>query len=418
MMDAIDRLFLERAVALAERGMFSVTANPRVGCIIVKDGRVLGRGAHLRAGEGHAEVNAIADARSEVRGATVYVSLEPCSYTGRTPACTSALINAGVKRVVGAMADPNPQVAGVGYDLLEQSGMQVERVELASAARLNYGHLCRMRTGLPYVRIKIAQSLDGRTAMASGESKWITSAAARADVQYWRARSGAVVTGIGTVAADDPALNVRDLRFALPMETTAAETQPQFRQPLRVVVDSSLRIGADSQILNDSSATLVAHARAGVARAGVARAGVARATTAKVDPAAAKLINSGVEVCDCSGTSTGSTSAPETGRVDLHLLLRKLGELGCNEVLIEAGPTLVGAFLSAGLWDELLVYTAPKFLGSNAQPTALLPLHNMSEAIEAKIAAVDLLGADMRTRLVRPDTDLAKLDVVPLGYPE
>ena len=204
--EQIDALFLRQAIKLAEAGMFSVTANPRVGCIIVRDGAVLGRGAHLRAGDAHAEALAIDDAGGDVRGATVYVSLEPCAIVGRTPACASTLIEMGVARVVCPAEDPHPQVAGRGFAMLVEAGVEVVQRAMPAARRLNYAHERLMRRGWPYVRIKVAQSLDGRTAMADGTSKWITSADARADVQYWRARSGAIITGIGTLLADDPVL--------------------------------------------------------------------------------------------------------------------------------------------------------------------------------------------------------------------
>ncbi len=372
--DNADRLFLTRAIELAEMGMFSVTANPRVGCVLVNNGRIVGRGYHQRAGDAHAEVNALRDARNNhagdnVSGATAYVSLEPCSHAGRTSACTAALIDAGVVRVVVAMLDPHPKVAGEGVKQLRAAGIEVdvladEEAGLNEAERLNYGHRKRMLTQRPYVRIKVAQSLDGRTAMASGESKWITGPIARRDVQYWRARSGAVVTGAGTVVADNPSLGVRE-----PLLAAAINGEQVLRQPLRVVLDSKRRAPADSTIFNDGEATLW-------------------------------------------------IDAPNTdSRPDIDAVLADLAERGCNEVLVEAGGSLVGEFLRLDLWDELLIYTAPKFLGSDARPTADLHLTTMSQAIEAKIACVDQLGADTRTRLVRPDRNLETLDLVPLGLP-
>jgi len=373
MLDAADRLFLQRAIEVAERGMFSVTANPRVGCLLVKNSVLLGSGAHLRGGQGHAEVNALADAgqrytAADIAGATAYVSLEPCCHAGRTPACTAALIDAGVSRVVVARLDPHPKVAGEGVALLRAAGIAVEVEEVAAAERLVYGHVTNMLHNRPYIRIKIAQSLDGRTAMASGESKWITGERARRDVQYWRARSCAVITGAGTVVADDPALTVRSQRFA-------SAVHDGIRQPLRVVLDSQRRVPRDAQVFTDGQPTLLASA------------------------------------AEFPGGGPG-------GRVDIGNLLAQLGQQGCNEVLVEAGAELVGAFLQLDLWDELLVYSAPKVLGSDARPMAGLTLVSMSEAVEAKIASVDLVGTDVRTRLVRQSRNLEHVDRVPLGYPD
>jgi len=382
--DSADRLLLMRTVELAEQGMFSVTANPRVGCLLFNNGRIIGRGFHQRAGEAHAEVNALRDARSrnagdEIKGATAYVSLEPCSHAGRTPACTGALIDAGVARVVVAMLDPHPKVAGDGVMQLREAGIEVDvyshrqaapnQTGLSEAEQLNYGHRKRMLTQRPYVRIKIAQSLDGRTAMASGESKWITGPLARRDVQYWRARSGAVVTGAGTVVADNPSLLVRE-----PSLAAAIDGEQILRQPLRVVLDSKRRAPADSAIFTDGEETLWVE---------------------------------GPE----------RDSRPDS-RPDIDAVLADLAERGCNEVLVEAGGALVGEFLRRDIWDELLIYTAPKFLGSDARPTANLRLTTMLQAIEAKIATIDQVGADTRARLVRPERDLETVDLVPRGVPE
>ena len=396
MLDAADRLFLLRAVQVAERGMFSVTGNPRVGCVLVKDGELLGSGAHLRSGEAHAEVNAIADARSrrsdaDIVGATAYVSLEPCCHAGRTPACTGALLGAGINRVVIAKLDPHPQVAGEGIAVLRAAGVQVDLEELPEAERLVYGHTTNMLLGRPYVRIKIAQSLDGATAMASGESKWITGELARRDVQYWRARSCAVVTGVGTVVADDPALTVRDARFA--SQAHGLKGESAVRQPLRVVLDSKRRASSTAQIFTDGNPTLLVMGGASAPH-----------TLTSAAPASAAL-------------HFLAAGDPLSDRVDIVKVLAHLAGLGCNEVLIEAGSELVGTFLSLGLWDELLVYTAPKLLGSDARPMAMLRLASISEAVEAKIASVDMIGPDLRTRLVQPGRDLDHVDVTPLGYP-
>ncbi|MEM7218150.1 MAG: bifunctional diaminohydroxyphosphoribosylaminopyrimidine deaminase/5-amino-6-(5-phosphoribosylamino)uracil reductase RibD [Pseudomonadota bacterium] len=374
MIDAADELLLARAVAAAERGLFSVTANPRVGCVLVRDQQVLGVGAHLAAGTPHAEVNALAAAREaahSVAGATAYVSLEPCCHAGRTGACTERLIDARIARVVGAMRDPDPRVAGQGYARLRSAGIAVDETELAAARRLNHGHERRMRTGRPFVRVKVAQSLDGRTAMASGESKWITGAAARREVQYWRARSGAVLTGRGTVVADDPALTVRD---------PGAGAAP--RQPLRVVLDSALATPADAQLATDGHPTLLAH-------------GVG----ARTRPYASQ-----VSLLPC-----------QDERPDLAEVLDELGRRGCNEVLVEAGAELVGELLARELWDEMLVYVAPRWLGRSARPSAAFDVERLADAPGATLLGSAQVGDDTRIRLVRDPADSERVDDPPLG---
>ncbi len=354
-----DLLYLRTAVELAARGMYSCTPNPRVGCIIVRAGEVLGRGWHVRAGEGHAEVNAIAAAGGSVAGATAYVSLEPCAFHGRTPPCTDALIRAGVARVVAAMTDPHPRVAGQGFAALRQAGIEVEVVELPEAQALNAGYVQRQLTGRPLLRLKTAISLDGRTGMASGESQWITGPAARADVQSWRARSCAILSGSGTLLADDARLTVRDDRFAV---------DGRIRQPLRVIADSKLQLGPGAAVFAAPGPTLLVHA-----------------------PGATPQV-SGVEHL-ALGTAAG--------KVDLPALLDALGARGCNEVLVEAGAGLLGALLEADLWDELLVYLAPKLLGSDARPLAKLPLLSMREAVQARMLDCIPVGEDLRIRLTR-----------------
>ena len=343
MIDPIDRLFLERAVELAVRGLFGVAENPRVGCLLVRDGEVIGRGWHARTGGLHAEANAIADAGGDVAGATAYVSLEPCCHTGRQPPCTKALIDRGVKRVVGGMDDPDPRVAGNGYETLRAAGVAVDTTNLPGALELNAGYVSRATRHLPYVRVKLGASLDGRTGMASGESQWITSVAARADVQYWRARSSAIVTGVGTVLADDPALTVRDQRFA---------TDGHLRQPLIAIADSRNRT-----------------------------------------PPCAKVFRS---------TDVLLFPAEDGERVDLRMMLKALAARGCNEVLVEAGPTLAGAFLRERLWDEAIVYLAPKLLGRTARPLAEIAFDRLAEAIGGRIAMSDRIGDDVRV-ILKPD---------------
>ncbi len=352
---AADVAFLERAVALAWNGLATVTTNPRVGCVIVRGDKVIGEGWHQWAGQGHAEVNAIAAAGGEVRGATVYVSLEPCSWVGRTPACAQRLIDEGVARVVIAEIDPHPRVSGRGVEMLKAAGIQTEVIELVSAKQLNPGCHKRIESGRPFVRIKIAASLDGRTAMANGESQWITGEAARADVQALRARSCAVITGIGTVLADDPALTVRDERFRV---------DGRIRQPLILVMDSKLRTPQSAKVFKSSGEALIAH-------------GGTRPEWLE---------------------ETRSLSVSGT-KVELNTVLSHLAERQMNEVLVEAGPTLAGAFLGSNLWDELVLYLAPKLLGANGRPLAQLTFPSLSEALGAKIVAHERVGEDLKLTL-------------------
>ena len=350
-----DLLFLRRAVELAERGLYSVSGNPRVGCVIVRNGEVLGRGWHRRTGDLHAETAALGDAAErgrDVAGATAYVSLEPCCHHGRQPPCVEALIRAGIARVVSAMDDPDPRVAGNGYRRLRDAGIEVDTRSLDAARRLNAGFVNRLVTGRPLVRVKIAASMDGRTAMASGESKWITGESARADVQAWRARSCAVVTGVGTVLADDPALTVRDRRF---------EVDGEIRQPLVVVADTHARTPARARLFDDGRRVMLM--TGGKAPHSHPRAHMYR---------------------------------QDADRPDLGALLDYLGQRGCNEVLVEAGARLAGAFLGERLWDEAIVYLAPKFLGSDGRPLAQLDVGRLTDALTGEIASAAALGADIR----------------------
>lgn len=362
-MEQADEQFMDRAIALAERGIYSAAPNPRVGCVIVRDGAVIGEGFHARAGEGHAEVNAIA-AAGDVRGATVYVTLEPCSHTGKTPPCADALVAAGVSRVVVAMLDPNPLVAGSGNDRLRAAGIAVQTGVLESRARaLNPGFIKRMEQALPLLRAKLAMSLDGRTAMASGESQWITGALARADVQRLRARSCAIVTGIETVLADDPALTVRSPELGLQQAAGIV-----IRQPLRVIVDSTLRIPLDAKVLAGPGKTLVVSAHEDFA-------------------VEQQLQERGVELVVLSTA---------TGEVDLKALLELLAQRQCNEVMLEAGATLAGAFWQQGLVDLLTVYMAPTLMGSRGRPLMQLPFDNMAEQQRLHIDSITPVGDDWR----------------------
>lgn len=360
-----DREWMGRALMLAERGVYTTEPNPRVGCVLVGDGQIVGEGWHVRAGEGHAEVNALAQAGDKARGATAYVTLEPCSHFGRTPPCADALVKAGVSRVVAAMQDPNPQVAGNGLNRLREAGIEVSCGLLeAQAQALNPGFIKRMQQGLPWVRVKLAMSLDGRTAMASGESKWITGPAARADVQRLRARSGAVVSGADSVLLDDSALTVRASELGLSAAEAAAAAA---RQPLRVLVDSLRRVPLDQRFFREAGPTLV--------------------ISTSAEQAADDYRAAGSELLAVPGAD---------GKVDLHAVLRTLAERGCNEVLVEAGAGLSGAFWRAGLVDELIVYMAPRLLGSQARPLMQLPFESMSEAMDVDIVDMRAIGQDWR----------------------
>lgn len=345
---------MAQALRLAERGLYTASPNPRVGCVLVQGGNVAGEGWHERAGEPHAEIHALRAAGGAARGATAYVTLEPCSHHGRTPPCADALIEAGVARVVVAMQDPNPQVSGQGMAKLRAAGIAVECGLMEVAAReLNMGFFARMTRGLPWVRSKIGMSLDGRTALSNGASQWITGEEARRDVQHWRARSCAVLTGIGTVLADDAQLNVRDMAVT--------------RQPLRVVLDSHLRMPSGARILQGGGKTLI---------------------YAVQGEQSAALRNAGAEI---------SVLPDAAGRVDLEAMLRDLAQRGINEVLVEAGSTLNGALLRAGLVDELLLYVAPQLLGDTARGIAQLgELTALEQRIDLDWQDIRQVGADLR----------------------
>ncbi len=361
-----DHRYMARAIRLARNGLYSTHPNPRVGCVLVRDGEIVGEGWHRRAGGPHAEREALAAAGERARGAAAYVSLEPCCHHGRTPPCSDGLIEAGVSRVVAAMRDPNPLVAGKGMAQLADAGIAVESGLLEQEAQaLNPGFVKRMTEGLPLVRCKLAMSLDGRTAMADGESKWITSDAARRDVQRLRARSEAVVTGIGTVLADDPSMNVRLEAAQLP----GLESGDDIIQPLRVVLDSRLRMSPQSRMLELPGNTLLLCADEDVEK-----------TRA--------LESAGAEV---------TSVAQVNGRVDLHAAMRILAERDVNEVLLETGPTLAGSALAAGLVDELVIYMAPHLMGDMARGLFSLPaLRHMHQRIDLEISDIRALGKDWR----------------------
>lgn len=357
MFSAADHQYMAHALRLAERGLCTTTPNPRVGCLIVKDGKVIGEGWHERAGGPHAEVHALRQAGAAAQGADVYVTLEPCSHHGRTPPCAQALVDAGVQRVVAAMGDPNPRVDGGGLALLRVRGITIAcGLMEAQARQLNPGFISRMTRGRPWLTLKVAASLDGRTALANGVSQWITGAAARSDVQRWRARSCAILTGIGTVLADDPQMTVREFDIG--------------RQPLRVVVDSRLRIPLDRKILHGGN-TLIAC-----------------------------LAGRGQKVASLRALGASVLELPANdGQVCLARLMQSLAEREINEVLVEAGTTLNGALLRLGLIDELLVYYAPALLGNDARGMFALPaLTEMSQRIDLDILSLDQVGQDIRVR--------------------
>ncbi|POY78988.1 bifunctional diaminohydroxyphosphoribosylaminopyrimidine deaminase/5-amino-6-(5-phosphoribosylamino)uracil reductase RibD [Pseudomonas amygdali pv. morsprunorum] len=361
---ALDVHYMARALELARNGLYSTHPNPRVGCVIVRDGQIVGEGWHVRAGEPHAEVHALRQAGELARGATAYVTLEPCSHQGRTPPCADALVNAGLARVVAAMQDPNPEVSGRGLLRLMNAGMGVQCGVLESEARaLNKGFLKRMETGQPYIRVKMAMSLDGRTAMASGESQWITGPEARSAVQRLRAQSSVVLTGADTVLADKARLTVRPDELGLNAGLTALAAA---RPPLRVLIDGRLRVPLDAPFFQAGSALVVTCAAAS---------------------ARGRYQEEGHEML---------ALADSAGHVDLRKLMGELATRGVNEVLVEAGPRLAGAFARLGLVDEFQIFIAGKFLGSSARPLLDLPLAQMSEALELNIVQMRAVGNDWR----------------------
>ena len=363
-----DELYMARALKLAARGRFTTHPNPNVGCVIVKDGEIVGEGFHYRAGEPHAEVHALRMAGEKAQGATAYVTLEPCSHHGRTPPCCEALIAAGMSRVVAAMQDPNPQVAGRGLYRLQQEGVDVSHgLMMNEAEALNKGFLKRMRTGFPWIQLKMGASLDGRTAMASGESQWITSPQARRDVQRLRAQSHAILTSSATVLADDPALTVR--WDELNADTQALYPQENLRQPLRIVIDSQNRVTPQHRIVEQAGETLFARTR----------------EDERQWPENVRTL-----------------LVPEhNGRLDLVVLMMLLGKQQINSIWVEAGSTLAGALLEAGLVDELIVYIAPKLLGSDARGLCVLPgLEKLEQAPHFKFNEIRHVGPDICLHLV------------------
>lgn len=366
--DSADYQYMSRAIQLAEKGRYTTHPNPRVGCVIVKDNQIIGEGWHKRAGQAHAEINALRAIKHSVKdsaeGATAYVTLEPCSHTGKTPPCANALIDARVSRVVVAMQDPNPQVSGQGIKRLQEAGIAVQSGILEGQARaLNLGFIKRMEQGIPWLRVKLAMSLDGRTAMASGESKWITGPEARKDVQRYRASADAILTGIGTVLADDPSLNVR-------LSADDLNIDGEVRQPARVILDTQLRIPLDSKLLSIEGHTIILNACDDKTK---------------------------IKALDSLGISLTTIPQVDNKHLSLKASLQALAKQEINEIHTEAGATLCGALLLEGLVDEIILYVAPSFLGSSARGLLNLPgLESMKDKIELNIQDIRSVGDDWR----------------------
>ncbi len=355
-----DRALMGRALTLAEKGLYTTTPNPRVGCVIVKDGQIVGEGWHRQTGEPHAEILALAQAGAKARGATVYVTLEPCSHQGRTPPCTDILTEAKVARVITAMEDPNPLVNGQGLERLRSAGIDVRcGLMEQEAVEINIGFVSRMTRGKPWTRLKIAASLDGITALPDGRSKWITSEAARADGHRWRARACAIVTGIGTVKSDNPCMTVRGV--------------PTTRQPVKVLIDSRLEVNPAAELFRDAKVVVI-HAL----------------EAAAVDPErVARLQDVGCELVSLPNAA---------GKVDLDAALRELGRREFNEVHIEAGHKLNGSLIAAACVDELLVYLAPSLLGKGQQLFNLPAVADLESRVRLSWLDVERIGDDLRLR--------------------
>lgn len=362
-----DTHYMHMAIELAKQGRFTTTPNPNVGCVIVHNDAIVGQGFHQKAGHAHAEVNALNMAKDKAQGATAYVTLEPCSHFGRTPPCADALIKAGIARVVIAMTDPNSHVAGQGIARLQQAGIVVDVGLLADQAeRLNLGFLKRMRTGLPYVQLKLAASLDGKTAMASGESKWITSDAARSDVQVYRAQASAILSTRQTVQTDDAKLTVRYSQ--LPLDIQAIYPKEQLREPVRVIIDGQDKLTGQESVFQGQAETWVV------------------SKTSRLISAA---------------NSTVMVESSQQHHIDLHILLKQLGDKQINTLWVEAGASLAGALIEQNLVDELIVYYAPKLLGNDARGLCVLPnLTVLSKAPQFCFQSVTMIGEDLRCVLI------------------
>lgn len=359
----LDENYMELAIELAKQGRFTTTPNPNVGCVIVKNAQIIGQGYHIKAGQPHAEVYALKQAAENAKGGTAYVTLEPCSHFGRTPPCANALIEAGIIRVVVAMQDPNPSVSGKGIERLRQAGIQVDVGLLSDQAeQINRAFLKRMRVGMPYVQLKLAASLDGKIAMASGESKWITSAAARQDVQQFRAQASAILSTRSTVQADNASLTVRHAE--LPQTIQNIYTQEDVRQPIRVIIDGQQKLTGQEAIFKQPGETWV----------------VRKKNLQINQPNCQLLID----------TTHGAM-------IDLPTLFKQLADKQINSLWVEAGSHLAGALIEQDLVDELIIYYAPKLMGHNARDMCTLPhLQHLVSAPEFEFHTIDMIGGDLR----------------------
>ncbi|MFP3029411.1 MAG: bifunctional diaminohydroxyphosphoribosylaminopyrimidine deaminase/5-amino-6-(5-phosphoribosylamino)uracil reductase RibD [Arsenophonus sp.] len=367
-MTTFDKQFMSRALSLAKQGRFTTSPNPNVGCVIVRNGEVVGEGFHYRAGWSHAEIYALQMAGEKSNGATAYITLEPCSHYGKTPPCADALISAGIMRVVVTMQDPNPQVAGQGLLKLQRAGIEVILgLLMDEAEQLNRGFLKRMRTGFPYVQLKLAASLDGRTALASGESKWITSTTARQDVQSFRAQSSAILTTSATILADNPALNVRWTDFTQEMKNLYPKET--IRQPIRIVLDRRNQVKPENFVTkSDGECWLIRH--------------------------------SPILQNWCGDVKQIAIPTTREKGIDLFLLMMQLAKRNINSILIESGPTLAGVLLKSGLVDELIVYIAPKILGGTARELINIPaLQKLKDAHAFEFINIAVIGPDLRLTL-------------------
>ncbi|WP_439328278.1 bifunctional diaminohydroxyphosphoribosylaminopyrimidine deaminase/5-amino-6-(5-phosphoribosylamino)uracil reductase RibD [Lonepinella sp. BR2357] len=361
-----DHQFMQLALDLAERGRFTTSPNPSVGCVLVKQGQIVGQGFHFKAGEPHAEVMALRQAGEQAKHATAYVTLEPCSHYGRTPPCAKGLIEAGVSKVIAAMLDPNPQVAGRGLQMLQQAGIETAVGLLQEKAeRLNQGFLHRMRTGLPFVQLKLAMSLDGRTAMANGESKWITGELARADVQQERAKSSAILSTAATVLADDPSLNVRWAQ--LPTAIQQEYAIENVRQPVRIIWDFQHRVSPTHQLFNTDSPVWLVSDKAR-------------------------------DLADFPDFCQHIQLEIKENQTALSALMQALGERQINSLWVECGATFAGALIEQNVVNELLVYIAPKLLGDQARGLCKLPhVQQLAQAPQWQLQSVEQLGEDLKT---------------------
>lgn len=367
-----DKMYLTRALQLAQKGRFTTMPNPNVGCVIVKNQQVVGEGYHVRAGEDHAEIHALRVAGHFSKGATAYITLEPCSHYGRTPPCTTALINAGIKRVVIAMLDPNPCVSGRGLSILKRSGIEVQHnIMLSEAESINRGFLKRVRTGLPWITLKLASSLDGRTAISSGESKWITSVQSRQDVQLFRAESDAILSTASTILIDNPELNVR--WSFLPDEVKHVYTDTQIRQPLRIIIDSNNRVLPTHKIMQSQGKILLVRLKKDTQN-----------WPTFVEQLLLSSINSnGVDY------------------INLIELMKNLADREINNVWVETGATFAGVLVNSGLLDELILYQSMKFLGSDARPLCVLSnIQSFKDIKSFKLLDIKNIGPDLRLTLI------------------